>query len=61
MCRWCQPHQSQERTDATKITNVVKRCTRDRIDLIRENKMRIKNSETQKRNSAEKFKNLLEL
>jgi len=29
--------------DAMKITNVVETCTRDRRDVIREQKMRIKN------------------
>ena len=33
----------KNRADATKITNVVKTSTRDRGDLIREGKMRIKN------------------
>ena len=31
------------RTDARKITNVIETCTRDRRDVIREGKMRIKN------------------
>ena len=33
----------KNRADTTKITNVVETCTRDRRDLIREGKIKIKN------------------